>query len=380
MIYLDAAATTFQKPPEVAAAVQAAMARCASVGRGGYGAAMAAAETVYACREALAGLFDCEAEQVVFTMNATHALNLAIKALVPPGGRAVVSGFEHNAVMRPLAALGASVQQAGRRLFDRRDTLRAMEETLSGKPDAVICTHVSNVFGYVLPLAEIAAACRARGVPLIVDASQSAGILPLSLRRLGAAFIAMPGHKGLYGPQGTGVLLCREAPARTLLEGGTGSLSRELAMPPFLPDRLESGTHNVPGIAGLLAGVRFVSAHPELGAQEAALTRHAARLLADLPGVRCFTGEPQSGVLSFRCTEADCETVAALLAARGIAVRAGLHCAPCAHASAGTLEAGTVRVSFSAFSRTAETETLARILRELQKDGWRQQETGAMPL
>ena len=260
MIYFDSAATTFQKPRAVADAMLAALATMSSPGRGGYPAAMAAADAAFDCRTELAELYHAESpEQVVFTMNATHGLNIAIKSLVPPGGRAVISGYEHNAVTRPLAALGAQVSVAAAPLFRPEAVTAAFDRLIVPGTDAVICSHVSNVFGFVQPVEAVAAICRQRGVPFIIDASQSAGMLTLDMAALGAAFIAMPGHKGLYGPQGTGVLLCgKDVPVRTLLEGGTGSLSMQQEMPDFLPDRLEAGTHNMPGIAGLLAGVRFV--------------------------------------------------------------------------------------------------------------------------
>lgn len=161
-------------------------------------------------------------ERVVFTMNATHALNIAIKSLVPPGGRAVISGYEHNAVTRPLAALRAKTAVAAAPLFQPEAVLAAFEQTVTPDTDAVICNHVSNVFGFIQPVEEIAALCRSRGVPLVIDASQSAGVLPLDMEALGASFVAMPGHKGLYGPQGTGVLLCGEGVlVRPMMEGGT---------------------------------------------------------------------------------------------------------------------------------------------------------------
>ena len=219
MIYLDSAATTFQKPPAVAAAMERALATMSSPGRGGYSEAMEAAETAFACRSELAELFGVgNPERVIFTMNATHALNLAIKSLVPPGGRAVISGYEHNAVTRPLAALRAQTAVAAAPLFQPEAVTEAYARLVTPDTDAVICNHVSNVFGFIQPVEAVAALCRERGVPLIVDASQSAGMLPLDLERLGAAFIAMPGHKGLYGPQGIGVLLCGEnVPVRPLL-------------------------------------------------------------------------------------------------------------------------------------------------------------------
>ncbi len=364
MIYLDNAATSMPKPPAVYEAVAWAMEHCASVGRSGHTPARLAAEAAFECRTLAGELFDCPAEQVVFTMNATHALNLAIHTLVKPGKHVVISGFEHNAVVRPLHHLGAQVHVAGRRLFDPEDTLRAFEKSITSQTGAVVCTHVSNVFGYVLPMEEIAALCRSRGVPLIVDAAQSAGVLPLSLRKLGAAFVAMPGHKGLCGPQGTGLLLCGQSP-EPLLCGGTGSLSASPEMPPQLPDRAEAGTHNVPGIAGLREGLRFVRGIlPTARAHEEKLTQYAARRLAKLPGVEVFSGAPQAGVLSFR-TGQDCERVAQALGKRGIAVRAGLHCAPLAHRSAGTDKTGTVRLGFSVFNKREDVDELIFGLRNL---------------
>ena len=361
MIYLDSAATTFQKPPAVAAAVQKALTELSSPGRGGYRAAMQAADTAFRCRQEVAELCNLgNPEQVVFTCNATHALNIAIKSLVPPGGRAVISGYEHNAVTRPLAALGAQVEVAAAPLFQPRAVAEAFARCIRPGTDAVICSHVSNVFGFVQPVEEIARLCRSAGVPFIVDASQSAGVLPLDMTALGAAFVAMPGHKGLYGPQGTGVLLCREGiPVRTLLEGGTGSASIRQEMPEFLPDRLEAGTHNMPGIAGLLEGVRFVRRRGPLAIcrRERQLALLAAEGLRALPGVRVYAApglQSQTGVVSFAVKDQDPEAVGAALAEQDIALRAGLHCAPLAHKSAGTLETGTLRLSVSDFNTQEE--------------------------
>ena len=240
MIYLDNGATTLHKPQAVRAAVNRALLSCANPGRGGYPAAMEAAEAVFRCRSLAGTMFDCPPERVVFTMNCTHGLNMAIRTLVRPGDRVVISGFEHNAVTRPLHALGARVTVAGRKLFDWEDTLAAFDQALSEKPVAAIFTHVSNVFGYVLPVEQLAELCHLHGVPFLVDAAQSAGSRPVSLKKLGAEFIAMPGHKGLLGPQGTGLLLCARDP-EPLMQGGTGSLSIQQDMPDFLPDRGRRG-------------------------------------------------------------------------------------------------------------------------------------------
>lgn len=366
MIYLDSAATSFQKPPAVAAAMQWALRHCASVGRGGYAPAMQAAKLVFRCRALAAALFDAQPEQVVFTMNATHGLNLALHSLVPPGGRVVISGLEHNAVTRPLYALGAQVETAQGALFAPEETLAAFRRALERPAAAVVCTQVSNVFGAVLPVQALGTLCRERGVPLIIDASQAAGVLPVSLAESGAAFIAMPGHKGLYGPQGTGILLCAAA-ARPLLCGGTGSNSREQDMPDFLPDRLEAGTHNVVGIAGLYAGLQFVQRQgvERIVRHERALLRRLERSLEPLKRVHLLRGPGQVGVLSFTVEGLDCEEAAARLAAHGVAVRAGLHCAPLAHRSAGTLDTGTVRASLSAFNTAQEMAAFAGLCGKL---------------
>lgn len=357
MIYLDSAATTFQKPPAVSRAVEQAFRTMSSPGRGGYAEAITAADTVFDCRCVLADLYGMEdPSRVVFTTNATHALNLAIKSLVPPGGRVVISGWEHNAVTRPLQALGAKVGTAVGQLFDRDAVLQAFRRQIKTKPHAVICTHVSNVFGFILPVEEIADLCRQQGIPVIVDASQSAGCLPLDMKQLEVSFVAMPGHKGLYGPQGTGVLLCGTERTKPLLEGGTGSLSVQQEMPDFLPDRLEAGTHNVPGIAGLLAGVNYVRERgmEAILTHERELIRTAADGLRGMKGVRVYDGIDQVGVLSFTAEGYDVEQLAAALAEKGFALRAGLHCAPLAHASAGTLKTGTLRLSVSDLNSVSE--------------------------
>ena len=253
MIYLDYGATSFHKPPAVYRAAEKAMRTCANPGRGGYGAAMEAAKTVFDCRVAAAELFSCQPAQVVLTTSCTHGLNIAIRSLVKPGDTVVVTGFEHNAVTRPLHALGANLRVAGRKLFDWNDTLEEFEKALKGA-DAAVFTHVSNVFGYILPVGEMAALCRRRGVPFILDAAQSAGTLPIDFSSLGAEFVAMPGHKGLLGLPGTGILLCGQR-GEPLLYGGTGTQSVLQEMPDELPERLEAGTLNVPGYAALTQGL-----------------------------------------------------------------------------------------------------------------------------
>lgn len=365
MIYLDNGATSFHKPSSVSKSVVRAMQRCANPGRGGYGAAMEAARTAYACREAAADLFGCSPEQVVLTMNCTHGLNLAIHSLIKPGSKVVVSGFEHNAVMRPLYARKANITVAGRKLFDWENTLAEFEKALDGA-DAAVFTHVSNVFGYILPVEELASLCVKRKIPFVLDAAQSAGSLPVNLEKLGAAFIAMPGHKGLLGPQGTGLLLCRES-GRPLLFGGTGSASRDREMPEDLPERMEAGTINIPGYAGLTEGLRYVRQVGEsaIFRRERQQAKRCAEGLERL-GMQVFSGPHQAGTVSFVPGE-DCETAAQRLAGMGIAVRAGLHCAPLAHESAGTLDQGTVRVSFGHDANIRQSDGFLRAASKLPR-------------
>lgn len=366
MIYLDNAATTLIKPPAVSAAVNRAIKTMASPGRGGHRPAMTAAQEVFKCREAAAELFNAgDPERVVFTMNATHALNIAIKSLAHKGSRVLISGFEHNSVVRPLKAVGAEVKVAGKELFNPEGLLRDFEREIRGA-ELVVCTHVSNAFGYILPIYQVAELCREWGVPIIVDASQSAGVLPVDMKEMGAAFIAMPGHKGLFGPQGTGILLCGDE-GRTLMEGGSGSDSISEFMPEYLPDRLEAGTHNVCGIAGLRAGIEFIKSR---GTDS--ILKHEKMLVQimreGLKGTdyEIFSrkGSYQTGVISLRSPRIDCESLAEKLYTRDICVRSGLHCAPLAHKSAGTIETGTVRFSFSPFVSPQQVRMCCKILRE----------------
>ena len=368
MIYLDSAATTMQKPHAVSRAMLHAMNRAASPGRGGHPAGKEAARIVYNCRTAAAKLFHVlDPEHVVLTFNATHGLNIAIRSLVKAGMTVLISGYEHNAVTRPLHAIDdLSIKIAASAPFDTEGTLEQFRVHLSRGVDCVICCHISNVFGFILPIEEIAKLCKRFDTPLIIDASQSAGCAPIDFTALGAQFVAMPGHKALYGPQGTGLLLCRNT-GNPLLYGGTGSLSNLQEMPEDLPDHLEAGTPNVPGIAGLLEGINFVSriGVDRIGRHERTLAHTLAGYLRKIDGVTVYLSdkpELQTGVVSFVVDGADCEQVGEWLSKHGVALRAGLHCAPTAHISAGTLDTGTVRASVSVFNTPPEMMQAATLV------------------
>ncbi len=374
MIYLDAAATSFQKPAAVERAMSEALRTMSSPGRGGHALASRAEGKLYECRERAAALFNVpDVERVAVTFNATHGLNIAIRSLVRPGDRVVISGYEHNSVLRPLNAAGAQISVASGPVFDYEAALLAFDRLMDRETKCVVINHVSNVFGFELPVYEVAELCRARGVPLIVDASQSAGVLKVDAGALGADFIAMPGHKGLYGPQGTGLLIASEN-ALPLLYGGSGSDSLNPGMPDFLPDKLEAGTHNMPGIAGLCAGMAFVQSQtPEkIAAHERALIRHLAGELAKIWGVHVFSdakGMHQTGVLSFEFDSLSSEEAGERLSNLGFAVRAGLHCSPLAHRTVGTVKRGTVRASVSAFNTKREMDAFAETVERMARDG-----------
>lgn len=357
-------------------AVCDAMRHAANAGRGGHSAAMYAADILFSCREAAAELFGATgAENVVFTQNATHALNIAIQGLLGRGGHCVISGYEHNSVVRPLAALseaGVSYTVARAPLFEPEAMLDAFRAAIRPGTRAAVTTHVSNVFGYILPIEEMDAICFEKGIPLVIDAAQSAGSIDVKLNSLrAAAFLCMPGHKGLYGPQGTGMLICRDGnEIPPLMQGGTGSLSSEAVQPGFLPDRHESGTQNIHGVAGLLEGIKFVCEEKELYTRERALLDQAAAELSEIPGVTVYYDQGrgvQSGVLSFNLAGRAADDVAYELGLLDIAVRGGLHCSPLAHETAGTRR-GTVRASFSTFNTEADVRTLCDAVVKIAKN------------
>lgn len=374
MIYLDNAATTLEKPPAVSRAMCWAMRHAGGAGRSAHPPAMLGADIIYDTRRLAAQVFDVpDPTRVIFTANATQALNMALYAMAQTRRHFAISGFEHNAVYRPILELvkrnNLKLTMLRSALWEDALLLEQAEQAIRDGADCFVLCHVSNVFGYIQPLEQLDALLSEHGIPLILDASQSAGVLPLSVSKLHSlAAVGMPGHKGLYAPPGTGMLLwmSQDLPAPLLL-GGTGSLSEQADMPDFLPDRLESGTVNVAGIAGLFEGLQFVSkvGEAEIAAWECKLRDLVTEKLREVPGVTVYTSpdpQKQTGVLSFTCRQLPCEIVAQRLAEHNICVRAGLHCAPLAHSTAGTLETGTVRISPGWFQSVRQMRKFCDIL------------------
>lgn len=389
MIYLDNAATTFPKPQKVLEAMRyASRTLGANPGRSGHAMSMAAAEEVYRARKLLADFFHCDgAECVVFTLNCTHAINLVLKGMLRGGDHVVTSCLEHNAVMRPLYALaekGVSVTEVPVTPGNNDVTVNQFRQALRPNTRLVVCTQASNVLGVRLPVERLAALAHEYGIPILVDCAQSAGVVPIDLTDSGIDFLCMPGHKGLYGPMGTGVLITRKGEQlRPLIEGGTGTSSFSYAQPLEMPEHLESGTPNLPGIAGLRAGVQFVQQKgiATIFRHEMALVQFLYDQLSADPRVALYTERPTEShfvpVLSFNLRDVPSEEVGKRLSDAGIAVRAGLHCAPAAHRFLGTMEQGTVRVCPSAFTSGEEVRRLVATVRRIadfyEKQGAKQE-------
>ncbi|WP_312613953.1 aminotransferase class V-fold PLP-dependent enzyme [Oscillibacter sp.] len=378
MIYLDNAATTRPKPPAVGQAVLAALEEFGNSGRGVHGEALTAARTIYDAREKLAALFGCAGpERVCFASNSTEALNAAIGGLLGPGDHVISTDWEHNSVLRPLYRLRA---QGGEVDFVPADGVGRLdygdfEKLLRPNTRGVVCTHASNLTGDVLDLDRVATFCRAHGLLFVLDASQTAGLLPIDMEAGGIAAVCFTGHKGLYGPQGTGGLCVGTGvEIRPFKVGGTGVQSFSETQPQEYPTRMEAGTLNGHGIAGLNAaldwlnevGVGMVRAH-DLG-----LARRFYERIAELPGVRVygdFWAEVRAPIVALNLGERDSAMVADELEQRfQIATRPGAHCAPRLHRALGTEEQGAVRFSFGYFNTALEADQAAAAVRTLAEE------------
>lgn len=359
MIYFDNAATTFPKPSDVMEQMTDIMSSyCANPGRSGHKMSLQSGEAVFNCRQMLADTFGLsKPEQIVFTKNATEGLNIVIKGIVTKGEHIIISSFEHNSVARPAWEMrnqGVSVSVAMVNPLDENETVENFKGAMRANTRLICCNHVSNAFGNTMPIAKIAKIAKEKHILFLVDASQSAGTIPINMEKDGIDFLCAPGHKSLYGPQGTGILAVNcETPIRPFALGGTGSRSMDPQQPVFYPDRFESGTLNVPGIVGLEQGVRFVN---RLGMENIAkwedeLCTYMIQRLREMPHVIVYLPEiKKRSLFSFNVKDMDCENVAVFLDENEIAVRSGLHCAPMAHKSMGTYDIGSVRVSPGWFS------------------------------
>ncbi len=379
-VYLDNAATSFPKPESVHEAVDWFSREVgASSGRGAYRSALRADGVMFEARAALARLFSVsDPSRIIFTSGATESLNLAIFGLLSPGDHVVCTGLEHNAVWRPLKALhrrGHIDMSVADHNPDGTLCAKSVRSLLREDTRMVAVNHASNVLGTIMPVREIAALARERDVPVLLDAAQTAGCLPIDVRELGVSLLAFTGHKSLLGPQGTGGLyIGEEVSLRPVRYGGTGSESAREDLPDVLPDRFEVGTANGPGIAGLAAGVGYVLERgvDEIAREESRLTEYLMQRLAAFDDVQVY-GPSESAlrapVVSFNVSWARPEELAfALDDAHGIMVRAGLHCAPTSHRLMGTLDRGALRVSFGPCNDREDVERLIDALEEMREE------------
>lgn len=375
-IYLDNAATTYPKPEQVYLSVNHAMREIGvGPGRGSHRRGLEASRLVFETREAIAGLFGiADSARVIFTHSATEALNLAVNGFLRAGDHVVSTTMEHNSLVRPLKLAeknGVEITwvEGNRCGRVKSDDIRA---ALRANTRLVAVTHCSNVTGAIQPVGEIGEATRKAGVRLLVDAAQSAGSLPIDVNAMNIDMLAVPGHKGLYGPPGTGILFIKEGiDLRPLIVGGTGGFSSDAEQPESLPERFESGTMNLPGIAGLKAGVEFIR---ETGIE--AIRRHEADLvtqllagLSEIPGVDQYSPPDEAmrgGLVSFTVADRDPSEIGFRLDSEfDISVRVGLHCAPAAHRTIGTFPGGTVRVSPGYFNSRQDVEDFLRAMRKI---------------
>ena len=375
LIYLDNAATTLHKPPQVAEAVKEAILTAGNAARGAHGASMQASRTVFETRQKLARLLGCpQADHVVFTANSTMALNIAIQGILSPEDHAISTDLEHNSVLRPLYAL----QEQGMGLdfvrADQQGNIRYEDFAPLFRPNtkAVVCTHASNLTGNMLDIARIAEITHAHGALLIVDASQTAGTVPIDMTALGVDVLCFTGHKGLMGPQGTGGLCIRPGvEIRPLLRGGSGIHSFDRHQPEAYPTRLEAGTLNSHGIAGLDAAADYLL---EVGVEairqkEQALMRRFYEVVRRIDGVTVygdFSPSQRAAIVALNIRDYDSAEIADVLSADyGIATRPGAHCAPRMHEALGTVQQGAVRFSFSAFNTEEEIDAAIAAVTEL---------------
>lgn len=375
MIYLDNAATSGHKPTEVIRAVDSALKNhSANPGRSGHRPSERAASAIYTVREKVARLFNASgAERVVFTSGCTHSINCVLKGVLHGYDHVITSDLEHNSVVRPLAKLGVRTDNAQVSFYNDALTLEAFRSLIRPDTKMIFTTAASNVSGKRVPIKELGALCRERGILFGVDAAQTAGVYPIDMQRDNIDFLCIAPHKGLYAPMGTGILIAEKELETTLIEGGTGSDSASVIQAPIVPEGLESGTINVSGIIGIGAGIDFINktGMDKISHHEMKLITLLYDKLSAMPWVILYTPRPTTEeyapVLSFNVSGLTSNETAQFLDRNGVAVRAGLHCAPSAHKRMDTLENGTVRVSVSAFNSVNDILRLCELIKNVKK-------------
>lgn len=371
IVNFDNSATTFPKPVSVRNAVSAAVAKYGgNPGRSGHKLSMEVSAQVFRVREQAAKMFSAETENVAFTANCTFAVNMAVKGIMQYGGHIIISDYEHNAVSRPVYSLSQTrgVDYSIAKVTDSTDeTIANFEKLINPRTKCICCTVASNVTGRILPYREIADLCKRKGLCFILDGAQGCGLLDLSLQD-GFNFLCTAGHKSLYGPTGTGLLITDgKYPLSTIIEGGTGATSSELAQTPFLPERLESGTINTVGIIGLGAGLKFVAAKTpkRIMSHEEELCKQFLHGLETVPDIKIYRSEcDHVPIVAFNIGEINSQEFANYLSDNGYALRGGIQCAALAHNTLGTTEQGVVRFSPSAFNNKQQVTGLLNTIKK----------------
>ena len=365
MIYFDNAATTGKKPRSVVLAVNNALTNfSANPGRSGHDLSVKCANAVYNTRDKISQFFGADGpENVVFTLNCTHSINIVLKGILRKGDHVIVSNLEHNAVMRPLKKIGVNFDMV-KVYRDDEQTLEELRRKIKVNTKLVLITGASNVTGKTLPIEEIGNICKKRGVYFCVDGAQIAGVVPINMQKMNIDYLCIAPHKGLYAPMGIGILICRKPIENTIIEGGTGTSSIDFFQPDILPEKLESGTVNMAGILGISAGIDFVK---KTGIEN--IRKHEFELFKRLysgiyinDNINVYADNPDifsyAPVLSFNFKGINSSKAVQVLSENGVALRGGLHCAPTAHKAIETLPGGTVRASFSVFNNLQEVDML----------------------
>lgn len=379
MIYLDNSATTYPKPLMVTNAINFAFRKYgANPGRSGHTLSRNCGKEIERCRETAAKFFGAhKPKDVAFTLNCTQALNMVIKGLLKPGDHVVTSCVEHNAVMRPLRKLEKmniiTFTAVDVYPTDPDKTVDSFRNAINSNTALIVCTHASNVWGIRMPIERIVPLAKVYDIPILIDGAQSAGILPLNICELGIDYFCAAGHKGIYGPMGTGLLITSSGEnLDTIIEGGTGTNSMTFCQPKEMPQKFESGTPNMAGISGLRAGMEFVKSKgiEKIFLHEMNLIGYLYKKLKLIKSVELYMPEPNPKffvpVLSFNVKGYISDEIGKILDSHGVEVRTGLHCAPAAHKFAGTLERGAVRVSPSAFTSKQDIDRLVEIVKNIK--------------